>query len=323
MDIARAGSAFLKSFLAAKQQREQTDQDKRERDARLKLFEIQLEREKQQNQLLGQQTEARTQLMDRLQGAERLPGTGVKLLDPTAKTPSLTELLADPESAMQVLQAGLGNLGDITKAQSAAANQKFMESVMGGGGAPQGMELSGVKVDTSGRPMLDFARREIWQEVPSPDGMSMVQIDRQGRVLGSRPVSPNERPQPTEEDKRQREIKSALDVYEKAKAGLVSGLEGSITGPVLGRLPALTSAQQTAKGGVAAMAPVLKQLFRAAGEGVFTDKDQQLLLDMIPTRETEPKARQAMMENIDAIVRAKLGLGARSGNEIDFSELPD
>jgi hypothetical protein len=69
------------------------------------------------------------------------------------------------------------------------------------------------------------------------------------------------------------------------------------------------------------MAPVLKQLFRAAGEGVFTDKDQELLIQMIPTRETNPEARKAMLDNIDAIVRAKLGKGA-AGNTVDFSQLP-
>lgn len=61
-----------------------------------------------------------------------------------------------------------------------------------------------------------------------------------------------------------------------------------------------------AEGSVAAMAPVLKQLFRTAGEGTFTDKDQQLLVSMLPTRTDTPAARQFKMTNIDNIVRAKL-----------------
>lgn len=108
------------------------------------------------------------------------------------------------------------------------------------------------------------------------------------------------------------DLDAALNLYETAKEGLISGLSGSDTGPIMGRLPAFTSAQQIAKGSVAAMAPVLKQLFRIAGEGIFTDRDQQLLLDMIPTRTETPQARVAMIENIDKIVKAKLKTGARS-----------
>ena len=99
----------------------------------------------------------------------------------------------------------------------------------------------------------------------------------------------------------------ALQVYETAMSGLTEALGGTITGPVAGWLPALTANQQIADGAVAAMAPVLKQLFRASGEGQFTDKDQELLLAMVATRKDSPEARVAKLGNIDAIVRAKLG----------------
>jgi hypothetical protein len=55
------------------------------------------------------------------------------------------------------------------------------------------------------------------------------------------------------------------------------------------------------------MAPILKQIFRTAGEGTFTDADQKLLLAMVPTRTDTPTARKAKLANIDTIVRAKLG----------------
>ncbi len=99
---------------------------------------------------------------------------------------------------------------------------------------------------------------------------------------------------------------SALAVYEAAMGGLTDSLKGTPTGPIVGRAPALTSGQQIADGGVAAIAPVLKQLFRSAGEGVFTDKDQELLIRMIPTRQDTPAARDFKLKNIDTIVRAKL-----------------
>jgi hypothetical protein len=104
------------------------------------------------------------------------------------------------------------------------------------------------------------------------------------------------------------ERQRTLDVYTEARNGLIQALGGTETGPLAGRVPAVTAAQQTGEGAVAAMAPVLKQLFRSAGEGTFTDKDQELLLRMVPTRTDEPEARQAKLENIDRIIGAKLGL---------------
>lgn len=108
-------------------------------------------------------------------------------------------------------------------------------------------------------------------------------------------------------------LKTTFNLYETARDGLMSGLESSKTGPIVGRIPAFTEGQQVAEGGVAAMAPVLKQLFRVSGEGVFTDRDQALLLEMIPTRKDRPGAAKKKIENIDAIVRAKLGMGDSAG----------
>lgn len=98
----------------------------------------------------------------------------------------------------------------------------------------------------------------------------------------------------------------ALTVYDTAITGLAEALGETVTGPLAGLAPALFANQQIADGAVAAMAPILKDLFRTAGEGTFTDQDQKLLLDMIPTRKDLPKAREAKLKNIDAIVRAKL-----------------
>lgn len=111
----------------------------------------------------------------------------------------------------------------------------------------------------------------------------------------------------TKEAGEQKSNEIALNVYETAMSGLIEGLGETVTGPIVGRLPAFTANQQIAEGAVAAMAPILKQMFRSAGEGTFTDKDQELLLDMVPTRKDEPEARQSKINNIDAIIRAKLG----------------
>ena len=104
-----------------------------------------------------------------------------------------------------------------------------------------------------------------------------------------------------------------LEVWNVAKQGLVKALFGTETGPIAGRLPALTSGQQIAEGAVAAVAPVLKQLFRSAGEGVFTDRDQQLLLEMVPTRSDHPETINAKLQMIDSVIQAKLAASTPGG----------
>lgn len=111
-----------------------------------------------------------------------------------------------------------------------------------------------------------------------------------------------------------REVENVWNMYQSARAGMLAGLERTETGPIIGRMTAITAGQQTAEGGVAAMAPVLKQLFRVSGEGVFTDRDQALLLDMVPKRTDLPEARAQKIQNIDAIVRAKLGMSDAQPN---------
>lgn len=122
------------------------------------------------------------------------------------------------------------------------------------------------------------------------------------------------------QEKAQREAGSrnlVLDQWEAARQGLEEGLGASETGPIVGRIPAFTTEQQVAEGAVAATAPILKQLFRTAGEGTFTDKDQELLLRMVPTRTDTPEARATKIANIDRIIRAKVGVQQPSGGGID------
>lgn len=98
----------------------------------------------------------------------------------------------------------------------------------------------------------------------------------------------------------------AFSQYTAARDTLLADLNRTTTGPLSGRLPAMTENQQIAEGAQARMAPILKGLFRTAGEGTFTDKDQQLLMAMVPTRTDLPAAVKAKIAGIDAIVEAKL-----------------
>lgn len=107
------------------------------------------------------------------------------------------------------------------------------------------------------------------------------------------------------------ENSKAFQLYDATIRDLDTALGGSDTGPLIGLIPPITDSQQVASKGVAAMAPVLKQLFRASGEGTFTKEDQRILMDMIPDRTTKPGARKILLENLDRMVRAKLGMPAR------------
>lgn len=98
-----------------------------------------------------------------------------------------------------------------------------------------------------------------------------------------------------------------LDMYNTSIKSLEDALGNIDTGPVTGKLPAVTSGQQIAEGTISAAAPILKALFRSAGEGTFTDKDQELLTGMLPTRSDHQETIKSKINNINAIVRAKLG----------------
>lgn len=103
-----------------------------------------------------------------------------------------------------------------------------------------------------------------------------------------------------------RSNQTAFDVYQTSINNLTEALTDTTTGPVLGFIPAMTANQQIADGAVAMMGQTLKQVFRSAGEGTFTDADQKALLGLAPTRQDLPKARVAKIKMIDSIIRAKL-----------------
>lgn len=107
-----------------------------------------------------------------------------------------------------------------------------------------------------------------------------------------------------------RESLKALDVYEGAFKNLADSLGKAFTGPGVQLIPAISADAQTAEAAIAAMAPILKQIFRTAGEGTFTDQDQKLLQQMIPDRGMHPEARAQALKNIDLIIRSKLNVAA-------------
>lgn len=97
-----------------------------------------------------------------------------------------------------------------------------------------------------------------------------------------------------------------LDIYNNSMSNLTKALDNTITGPFIGLTPALTDNAQIADGAIAMMLPLMKDVFRGAGEGTFTEGDQKILTDMIPTRSDSAEARKSKIMFIDELIRARL-----------------
>lgn len=146
-------------------------------------------------------------------------------------------------------------------------------------------------------------------QVQNPDGtVSQVFVNTKNPseqvTVGKAPAKQNTKASDAQTSQR------TYDAFSLSVGNVEKAFSKTDTGPIVGRMPAYTADQQIAEGAVAAMAPILKQLFRSAGEGVFTDKDQQLLTDMAPKRTDRPEAAAAKITAIKDIVAAKLGITA-------------
>ena len=78
------------------------------------------------------------------------------------------------------------------------------------------------------------------------------------------------------------------------------------TGKILGNIPGLTTGAQIADNAKALLLPIMKSVFRGAGEGVFTDKDQDTLEAMLPTRSMTPEAAAQALDSVKMLVSLKL-----------------
>ena len=198
----------------------------------------------------------------------------------------------DEAKAAKIALGLLAKEGTLTKAERLAEDPELTEKV-----AKSQAEIEGEKAAAKETAKLS-TQLKLEPAVKSAVATAVAKAKATVEALGTK-----------------RDNQIALRVYNTAMGGLAESLGGTVTGPLVGRAPAFTANQQIADGAVAAMAPVLKQLFRASGEGTFTDQDQKLLLEMVPTRKDEPEARTAKIQNIDAIVRAKLSVPQETGEQ--------
>ncbi len=87
--------------------------------------------------------------------------------------------------------------------------------------------------------------------------------------------------------------------------GTALGATGQ-TGKIFGNLPAVTTGAQLADNAKAILLPLMKGVWRGAGEGVFTDKDQETLERMFPSRDMTPEAAKQALLIVRQLTELKL-----------------
>ncbi len=110
--------------------------------------------------------------------------------------------------------------------------------------------------------------------------------------------------------KEQKAAQSAYNTWEQARSQLSQSFKklGSGTGTLEGLVPAMGEETRAVESDRANMAPVLKGLFRASGEGAWSDKEQAALMAMLPSRQDSPRAADEKLSRIDAIIQQKLSM---------------
>ena len=103
----------------------------------------------------------------------------------------------------------------------------------------------------------------------------------------------------------------ATQIYSPFSTQLVSlrdAFQGTGTGPLAGRITALTTNAQKAEAAANIMEPIIKGVVRDAGEGTFTEGDRAQITDMMPKRTDHPEVVIYKTQLLDNFVRGKLGV---------------
>jgi hypothetical protein len=144
--------------------------------------------------------------------------------------------------------------------------------------------------------------------------------DQQGNVTSLTPIPGG--PAATKSAEKEEKDQTAFQVYEEAVAGMQKALGASPTGYFVGMLPAVTIGMQKLDAATESFLPTLKDVFRGAGEGTFTEGDQQILTNLVPTRQDAPEVAAFKLEQLDRMVRIKLGQDPATPAAVDMQVPP-
>lgn len=171
---------FLSAFSQSRLLRDKTKDQEDERKARTKLFEIQLKQAQDQQQ-------GSDQLRSMMSPQPVSLGVGGVTQRPGM---SLSQLLADPQGALALLQSG--QLKDVAALDTAQRGQEMrdrmfglVDSALGGESSGGGMQLSGFGLDSSGNMMPNFDLPQVTtQTVQTPQGPRIQTLNvRDGSVV--------------------------------------------------------------------------------------------------------------------------------------------
>jgi hypothetical protein len=186
-------------------------------------------------------------------------------------------------------QTGVG-INPLTGQAFDLANQP-LQTV--GGGQPQSTQP---QTDmTQGRQPTTLMGRQVEIEQAKIDREIDAEKKKQGIKLGQ------------EAETLGKESAVKMEIWDSVSENISKSFAGATTNPLTGMLPALTESQQTAEASLTTAIPTLKEFFRKAGEGTFTEGDQKILVNMLPTRSDYPDVRDRKLKQIDTIIRLKLG----------------
>lgn len=244
--------------------------------------------------------------MDALaQAANQMIAAGI----PSEQVDAIIMQAAQRTQGVQVQPPGMTPAGGPSVApQAAPAPSRGLPSIMDIGGGEPGFRPQGLgqtdrdRAGAAAQQAAMVEQAKIAAQQAAAPRQAALDAEREAAITAAREQATAAGRQQVD----QRSKNASFAQYTAARDDLLGALEQTATGPIAGRLPAMTGNQQIAEGAQARMAPILKGLFRTAGEGTFTDKDQELLMAMVPSRTDLPEAMRAKIAGIDAIVQAKL-----------------
>jgi hypothetical protein len=358
--IGHFGANFLQAFQAARQGKEDREDRKKERDAKMKLFELQMKREQAAAAQAEEQMRAREQVYAQLggfrgptpyggidesgaMGGANAPHGGVgPVRAPFMPQPtSLTELLADPNGALLLLQAGMLKPDDIMAQEGARANRAMVERLMGGGGAAGGMELTGVKIGPNGQLMPDFGLPQITspQAVDTPEGPRLRTFNPRTGATVADLGAPKEEKRTPEEAGRISGLLQAQEIGAGVREKIIKP-DGSVNRALVmtafGKVPGSQGRTLRNDMGIAVDAVLRAR----TGAGVNNEELRQVVDQFMPSPLDGDAGIVSKMDRFDQFVNGALDVATLpprvrkalegqqrqpqgGGKVIDFSELPD
>lgn len=346
-------SGLLQGFAQTQERQRLRKEDDDEKKARLRLIEIQIDREKREQASQQGQQDALKQLFSKLQGtpaAAAGPPNGIPdaqgpvSTGMPAKPPTLTELLADPSTAMLMLRSGMLKGGDLLDQEKAKANRAMMEKLIGGAGGPKGMEMQGLKVGPSGELMPDFGLPQVTspQAIETPDGPRLRTFNPRTGATVADLGAPKEEKRTPEEAGRISGLVQAQEIGQNVRAQFIKA-DGTID-----RALVMTSFAKAAgtKGRSVRndMQIAIDAVLRArTGAGVNDAEMKQVVEQFLPGPLDSDAGIAQKLDRFDQFISGALDVatlparirkkleegsarggdaGATNGRVIDFSQLP-